>query len=104
MKLKQGGSASEYAAHFKQLTTHISWVDDALMSQFYEGLREDVKDEISKMDRPDDFAKYVAMAVRIDNCVFERRQERNRKGVNWKPRNLYYCCHMLGWGWRLGQD
>jgi hypothetical protein len=89
MQLRQTGSTSTYAAHFKQLTTHISWGEDALMSQFYEGLKEDVKDEIAKLDRPDDFAKYVSMAVRIDNRLFERRQERQRKTPNnsWKPRN-----------------
>jgi hypothetical protein len=38
-----------------------------LISWFYKGLKEDVKDEVFKMDWLDDFAKYVAMAVCINN-------------------------------------
>ena len=79
IKLKQKGSASKYTVYFKQLTIYISWREDALISQFYKGLKEDVKNEISKMDQSDDFAKYVAIAVCIDNCLFKQRQEQQCK-------------------------
>ena len=41
--------------------------EDILISQFYKKLKEDVKDKISKIDRLDDFAKYIAIIVYIDN-------------------------------------
>ena len=46
------------------------------MATFYQGLKDDVKDELIKQNRPKDFADYVAMAVRIDNRLFERRMEK----------------------------
>ena len=59
------------------------------MAQFYEGLKDEVKDELVKEDRPDDFSDYVAMAVRIDNRLYERRMEKRGKpshnnNHNWK--------------------
>lgn len=88
MQLRQTRSASEYAAKFRQISTHLGWESGPLMSQFYEGLKDDVKDELAKQDRPDELSKYIAMAVRIDNRLFERKQEKNRKGPqqSWKPR------------------
>lgn len=85
---RQIRSTSEYAAKFKQIATQLGWEDGPLMSQFYEGLKDEVKDELAKQDRPDDFAKYVAMAVRIDNRLYERKQERGKRnlGNTWKPR------------------
>lgn len=85
---RQTRSTSEYAAKFKQIATQLGWDDGPLMSQFYEGLKDEVKDELAKQDRPDDFAKYVAMAVRIDNRLYERKQERGKRnhGSTWKPR------------------
>lgn len=80
--LKQHRSASEYAAKFRQLSTHLGWEDGPLMSQFYSGLKDDVKDELSKQDRPDEFSKYIAIAVRIDNRLFERKKERGQKNTS----------------------
>lgn len=87
-QLRQRGSASEYVAKFRQISAHLGWDDEPMMSQFYEGLKEEVKDELSKLDRPDDFTKYVAMAVRIDNRLYERRMERTKKTntTPWKIR------------------
>ncbi|KAM3557271.1 hypothetical protein ARSEF4850_005146, partial [Beauveria asiatica] len=52
--LKQTGSAQHYAREFRRIATVIDWDDDSQMELFYDGLREDVKDEIAKKDRPDD--------------------------------------------------
>ena len=47
--LKQKGSASKYATEFRQIAAKTGWDDDdALMAAFYQGLKDDVKDEISK--------------------------------------------------------
>ena len=60
------------------------------MTQFYEGLKDEVKDELSKQDRPDEFADYVKMAVRIDNRLYERRQEKRKitggQPSTWRPK------------------
>lgn len=85
--LKQRGSATEYAAKYRQITSRLEdWDSEPLMAQFYEGLKDEVKDELVKEDRPDELSKYIAMAVRIDNRLYERRMEkRGQKTTMWKP-------------------
>lgn len=51
------------------------------MVAFYHGLRDEIKDELAKQDRPKEFMDYVAMAVRIDNRLFERRTEKRTNQV-----------------------
>ncbi len=50
------------------------------MLRFYRGLKNEVKDEIAKEDRPDTLTKYIERAVRIDNRNFARAQEKRGKG------------------------
>ncbi|CAJ2508953.1 Uu.00g139790.m01.CDS01 [Anthostomella pinea] len=53
MTLRQRGSASKYAAEFKQIASRTDWTDkDALMAQFYTGIRDDIKDEVSRLSDP----------------------------------------------------
>ena len=49
------------------------------MAQFYKGLKDKVKDELVKEDRPDDFLDYIAIAVQIDNRLYERYIEKRGK-------------------------
>jgi hypothetical protein len=82
--LKQKGSASEYASKFRQVTSKLDWEDENLMAWFYRGLKEEVKDDLAREKRPDDFADYVEMAVSIDNRLYERRMEKRTPGkVAW---------------------
>lgn len=37
------------------------------MQLFYNGLKEEVKDELYKEERPDTIDKYIAIAIRIDD-------------------------------------
>lgn len=86
LQLRQTGSATTYVAKFRQLSTHLGWEDEPLMTQFYEGLKDEVKDELSKQDRPKKLNDYIAKAVRIDNRLYERRMEKGRKNTssNWR--------------------
>ena len=61
--LRQRGSASEYAAQFRQILSRLGWDDEPLMAQFYKGLKDKVKDKLIKENRPNEFSEYVAMAV-----------------------------------------
>ena len=78
--LKQKGSASKYAAEFRQATSKLDWEDNNLMAWFYRGLKEEVKDELVREKRPDDFTDYVELAVSIDNRLYERRIEKRAPG------------------------
>ncbi|OAA35974.1 pol protein [Beauveria brongniartii RCEF 3172] len=82
--LKQTGSAQHYAREFRRIATLIDWDDDSQMELFYDGLREDVKDEIAKEDRPDDFDRFVEKAIKIDNRLYARKLERGGKGTSYR--------------------
>ena len=56
----------------------MEWDDQPLISCFYKGLREDVKDELVKVKRPKDLSAYIALAVEIDYRLYERRIERGQ--------------------------
>ncbi|KAG6158705.1 hypothetical protein E4U37_005250 [Claviceps purpurea] len=54
------------------------------MELFYDGLREDVKDEIAKEDRPDTFDEFVSKVIKIDNRLYARRLERGGKDTDFR--------------------
>jgi hypothetical protein len=74
--LRQKGSAASYTAEFQQYSGKTDWNDDALKAQYYKGLKDMVKDEIARSDRPNDLQKMIEMAIKIDNRNFERNMER----------------------------
>ena len=52
--LRQKKSTVNYSISFQHITTNTKWDDAALTSQFYQKLREEVKNEIVRIDRSDD--------------------------------------------------
>jgi hypothetical protein len=82
-RMKQTGSASAYASSFRQVTGILNWEDEPLISAFYSGLKERVKDEISRDDWPDSLGQMIEKAVKIDNRQHEREQE--KKGMQNRP-------------------
>lgn len=74
--LRQTKSASAYAAEFRRLATRLDMTEETKILQFYQGLKSEVKDEVSKLDRPEDFLEYVELAIKLDNRIYERRQEK----------------------------
>ncbi|TDZ22472.1 Retrotransposon-derived protein PEG10 [Colletotrichum orbiculare MAFF 240422] len=75
--LKQKGAATHYAAEFRRICARLDYTDDTKIFMFYQGLKEDVKDELVKQDRPSDFITYAELAIKIDNRLFERRREKD---------------------------
>ena len=75
--LRQTTSATAYASEFQQIISHLDWDDDAYVAIFEDGLQEEVKDELVRVDRPTDLSKMIELAVKIDNRLYERRRERN---------------------------
>lgn len=82
LSLRQRTSAAAYHAEFQQHSAKVQWGDEALMARFYDGLKDRVKDDMARGDRPDDLKEMVETAIRIDNRLYERHLE--KKGV-WKP-------------------
>lgn len=74
--LRQGArSASVYASDFRQLASDINWGEEALVSQFYWGLRDDVKDLLLSLPDPQTLNEAISQAVKCDNRLFQRRQD-----------------------------
>ena len=75
--LVQSQSVSNYAAEFKCLSPLTGWNDAALSYQFYQGLKNNVKDELARCARPENLSKLIESAISIDNRIHERILERN---------------------------
>ena len=76
-KLGQGSKpAATYASEFRQIAGDLEWGEVALVDQFRAGFRGDVKDLLLTMKDPTSSNDAVTKAVRGDNRLFERRQER----------------------------
>lgn len=76
LHLRQITSTSAYATAFKQYAVKSRFNNESLMQMFYRGLKNSVKDELYKEDRPSSFDEYVNRAVRIDDRLWQRSQER----------------------------
>ena len=84
-RLRQTGSVQEYTSSFYALSNKTSWDDDALAAVYYRGLKDPIKDELSRKDIPKDMDEIVEKAVRIDNRLQERRAERRNGNPGWVP-------------------
>ena len=75
----QKGAAVTYTANFQRHTAYMNWDDTALTAQYYKGLKDFIKDEISHSERPSTLAKMIEKSVIIDNCVYKRSMEKSQK-------------------------
>jgi hypothetical protein len=76
-RLQQGTcSATVYASKFRQLACDVNWGEVALIDQFRCGLRDDVQDLLLTLADPSSFSEVITQAIRCDNRLFERRQEK----------------------------
>ena len=75
----QKGAAATYAANFQRHAAYMNWDDTALTAQYYKGLKNFIKDEISCSEQPSTLAKMIEKSVIIDNCVYKRSMEKSQK-------------------------
>ncbi len=59
--------AAKYAAEFQQIAALMDWDDDALVSQYYWGLNKTIKDEIVRMDRPEELQNMINTFININS-------------------------------------
>lgn len=83
--LTQTASAAAYTTTFLQLSSFLSWNDEALRAQFYSGLKDDVKDAMATcLQDPASLKELAELAIRLDNRLHERRL--SKKTANFAPR------------------
>jgi hypothetical protein len=78
-QLRQTGSARSYTAEFRRIMARLDWNDEAFMAQYHEGLKEALKDELVRIDEPDDLQEMMEIAGKVDNRFYERRLQKGGK-------------------------
>ena len=81
--LRQDGSAVTYAAEFQWITALTEWEDLFLNSMFYWGLKEAIKNEISRSDRPEELQDLINKAISIDGWMHEHQMKRKKYQCSW---------------------
>ena len=74
--LRQNKSCASYATEFFKLSTFLLWNNEALIAQFYSGLKPEIKDALAIQDRTFDTVEDLSAAcIRLDNRLYERRTD-----------------------------
>ena len=82
-------STSDYASEFRQLACNINWDEPALISQFYSGLQDGVKDLLLTLSNPLTLDEAINQAVKCDNRLFERRQNKRIWTIPHQPSKYF---------------
>ena len=75
-QLRQSSSATQYIAEFQRLRQYVRYNEAALISQFYHGLRDNIKDRLADSPRPKTLAELMKAATSHDSRISERILER----------------------------
>lgn len=74
--LTQTGSTASYAASFRQYASTLHLDSSAQQIFFYDGLKENVKDELNKKDEFNNINDLIAAAIYIDRRIAKRKTEK----------------------------
>ena len=64
---------TDYSIEFRTLAAESDWNSSSLTDAFYNGLSDDIKDELVARDPSTDLDALIATAIRIDGRFQERR-------------------------------
>jgi len=76
--LKMNKSAVKYAAEFQWIAALMNWDDDALVSQYYWELNETIKDEIVRMNQPEELQNMINIFININSHQWKQWMKRTR--------------------------
>ncbi len=74
--LKMNKSAVKYAAEFQWIAALMNWDNDTLVLQYYWGLNKTIKDEIVRMDLPEELQNMINIFININSCQWEQQMKR----------------------------
>ena len=69
-------SVASFTVEFRTLAVESGWNEEALQGVFLNALGSDVKDELTSREESSDLEHLIALAIRVDNRLRERRRER----------------------------
>eukprot|EP00064_Thunnus_orientalis_P019626 superscaffoldBa00004989_g19750 len=79
VKLRQGKKrVSDYAIEFRTIAAESDWNQPALFDVFLDGLSDTIKDQLPPLDLPAELDLLIALAIKIDKCLYERERGRTR--------------------------
>ncbi len=73
--LKMNKSAVKYVTEFQQVAALTDWDNDTLVSQYYWGLNEAIKDEIVRMNWPEELQNMINIFININSCQWEQQMK-----------------------------
>ncbi len=74
--LKMNKLTVKYAAEFQQIAALMDWDNDALILQYYWGLNETIKDEIVRMNQPEELQNMINTFININSCQWKQQMKR----------------------------
>ncbi len=74
--LKMNKSAVKYAAEFQWITALMNWDNDALVLQYYWGLNKTIKDEIVRMNQPEELQNMINIFININSHQWKQQMKR----------------------------
>src|SRR5260221_4827895 len=78
---------SKYLVRFNMLASRVEWGDVALRFQFYDGLPEQLKDQIALLGKPNTLRELVQVTICHDNLYWECQDECKRVRQQQPPWN-----------------
>ncbi len=67
---------ADHAIRFWTLAADSEWNPQSLSDTFLHSLSDDIKDHLAPLDLPSHFDALVALAIKIDNRLFEGKKEK----------------------------
>ena len=80
-QLRQIESAFAYVVMFQSIAFNIQWNDYSQTSQFYQRLKKEIKNDITREERSISLRIMIKIAVKIDNRLYERRMKKTSKKI-----------------------
>jgi len=74
--LKMNKLTVKYVAEFQWITALMNWDDDTLVLQYYWELNETIKDEIVRMNWPEELQNMIDIFINIDSCQWKQQMKR----------------------------
>ncbi|KAK4701803.1 hypothetical protein P7C70_g4420, partial [Phenoliferia sp. Uapishka_3] len=85
--LKQETGVPVYTAEFRRLSVELTWNDETLRVLYYKGLKDSIKDQLSRDELPNTLIEIIVQAERIGNRQNVRATERDASKANSNTHN-----------------
>lgn len=85
---QEGRSVTDYSIMFNTLAATCDWNEGALRSRFFEGLNEEIQDEIASHELPRHLETLIDLALRVEGRLRRRRQWRSVHS-SWRADDIF---------------